>query len=288
MPAQTRRLRFKCGEQSGRPIRHDGGFPGDLSRRRVARVVSPGCAGRFLSGGEGLLHLRRPAGRWRKSRRSRRPCRRSSLRRRRQTWTNLTRHSRLAYRGGQFHLLGLGDSIANDTMRSGRDLRNFRRLFRRRGSERRLTSVAGEAAGGITARRDESTKTCYRFKPDLVFIGGISQGKDPEPTSRCHRPDPARFARVRVCPGDGSSELLPPRTPVAMAKAQHSGDIGLRSDASSNRRRTEVRLPRSDHAVDGGDRFGVHPHRFYRDRVHANEYGEQIISEILIDRWTAR
>jgi hypothetical protein len=27
---------------------------------------------------------------------------------------------------------------------------------------------------------------------------------------------------------------------------------------------------------------GVHPHRFYRDRVHANEYGEQILSLILM------
>ena len=31
---------------------------------------------------------------------------------------------------------------------------------------------------------------------------------------------------------------------------------------------------------------GVHPHRFYRDVVHANEFGEQILSKILIDYWT--
>ena len=28
---------------------------------------------------------------------------------------------------------------------------------------------------------------------------------------------------------------------------------------------------------------GVHPHRFYRDPVHANEYGEQILSRILME-----
>jgi hypothetical protein len=26
----------------------------------------------------------------------------------------------------------------------------------------------------------------------------------------------------------------------------------------------------------------VHPHIFYRDRVHANEFGEQILSQILM------
>jgi hypothetical protein len=27
---------------------------------------------------------------------------------------------------------------------------------------------------------------------------------------------------------------------------------------------------------------GVHPHTFYRDRVHANEFGEQILPKILM------
>jgi len=30
----------------------------------------------------------------------------------------------------------------------------------------------------------------------------------------------------------------------------------------------------------------LHPHLFYRDRVHANEFGEQILSKILIEWWT--
>ena len=29
----------------------------------------------------------------------------------------------------------------------------------------------------------------------------------------------------------------------------------------------------------------VHPHRFYRDAVHANEYGEQVLSKILMAFW---
>jgi hypothetical protein len=32
---------------------------------------------------------------------------------------------------------------------------------------------------------------------------------------------------------------------------------------------------------------GLHPHRFYRDAVHANEFGEQILSQILMAFWTA-
>jgi alpha-L-fucosidase len=31
----------------------------------------------------------------------------------------------------------------------------------------------------------------------------------------------------------------------------------------------------------------VHPHRFYRDAVHANEFGEQILAKILMAFWTA-
>jgi len=31
---------------------------------------------------------------------------------------------------------------------------------------------------------------------------------------------------------------------------------------------------------------GVHPHQFYRDEVHANEYGEQRLSKILMAFWS--
>jgi hypothetical protein len=31
------------------------------------------------------------------------------------------------------------------------------------------------------------------------------------------------------------------------------------------------------------DASKVHPHLFYRDVVHANEYGEQILSKILLE-----
>jgi hypothetical protein len=34
--------------------------------------------------------------------------------------------------------------------------------------------------------------------------------------------------------------------------------------------------------------MGVHPHRFYRDRVHANAFGEQILSKILMAFLTSR
>jgi hypothetical protein len=32
---------------------------------------------------------------------------------------------------------------------------------------------------------------------------------------------------------------------------------------------------------------GLHPHRFYRDRVHANTYGEQILGKILMAFFTS-
>jgi hypothetical protein len=31
---------------------------------------------------------------------------------------------------------------------------------------------------------------------------------------------------------------------------------------------------------------GLHPHLFYRDRVHANAFGEQILAKILMSWWT--
>ena len=30
----------------------------------------------------------------------------------------------------------------------------------------------------------------------------------------------------------------------------------------------------------------LHPHVFYRDRVHANEFGEQVLAKILMAFWT--
>ena len=31
----------------------------------------------------------------------------------------------------------------------------------------------------------------------------------------------------------------------------------------------------------------LHPHLFYRDVVHANEFGEQILAKIMMAFWTA-
>lgn len=78
-----------------------------------------------------------------------------------------------------------------------------------------------------------------------------------------------------------------PRSETAMASAQHSGtsDYGaaLRKLAEEHRcAYLDMTTPWMQYIRSSG----LHPHTFYRDRVHANEPGEQILAKILI-AWLA-
>jgi hypothetical protein len=74
-----------------------------------------------------------------------------------------------------------------------------------------------------------------------------------------------------------------PREPEELAKAPYSGagEYGARLEELAAQEQCaylDMTTPWAQYMRSAG----VHPHRFYRDRVHANGYGEQILSKILM------
>ena len=77
-----------------------------------------------------------------------------------------------------------------------------------------------------------------------------------------------------------------PRDPIALAAAAHSGTgaygKALKSLAAEQRcAYLDMTTPWAEYIRSAG----VHPHLFYRDVVHANEQGEQILTKILMAFW---
>lgn len=88
-------------------------------------------------------------------------------------WTHLRRTRRLLTEGGDLRLLALGDSIVNDTMRSGW----VAKLQEAYPKARIQATVYVRGGGGCQHYREEDrvAKNIIPQKPDLVLIGGISQ-----------------------------------------------------------------------------------------------------------------
>lgn len=123
-------------------------------------------------------------------------------------------------------------------------------------------------------------------KPDLVFIGGISQ-KDIESIRAVIHQLRDGLPEVETLVATGAFGTTDPRTPEALARAPHSGTSAygrsLRKLAAEERcAYPDLTTPWAQYIRSAQ----VHPHRFYRDAVHANEFGEQILSKILLAFWT--
>lgn len=92
------------------------------------------------------------------------------------TWQGLARTRRALAAGGSLHIVGLGDSIINDTMRSG-----WVALLREAYPKADIrATVYVRGGGGCKHYRHEERipRHLLPLKPDLVIIGGISQGRD--------------------------------------------------------------------------------------------------------------
>ena len=195
-------------------------------------------------------------------------------------WTNLKRTRRLLTEGGQLHLLAMGDSIVNDTMRSA--------WLAKLGEAYPKAEIRGtvyvRGGGGCQHYKEQGrvAKNVLPRKPDLVFIGGISQ-KDIESIREVVRQLRAGLPEVEILLATGTFGTADPRDPVALAKARHSGtgDYGkaLRQLAREEGcAYLDMTAPWAEYLRSAK----IHPHLFYRDRVHANEYGEQVLSKILL------
>lgn len=198
-------------------------------------------------------------------------------------WTYLSRARRLLTDGGDFHLLALGDSIVNDTMRSG-----WLALLQEAYPQARVRgTVYVRGGGGCQHYKLENriTKVVVPLKPDVVYIGGISQA-DIASIREVIGQLRAGLPEVEILLATGTFGRADPRDPVALAAAPYSGTgawgVALRELAAEKRCAClDMTSPWAEYLCS----TGVHPHLFFRDAVHANEFGEQILARIMMAFW---
>jgi lysophospholipase L1-like esterase len=195
-------------------------------------------------------------------------------------WTHLRRTRRILTEGGELRLLALGDSIINDTMRSG-----WVALLQGAYPKARITAtVYVRGGGGCQHYREEDRVAEYIVprKPDLVMIGGISQ-KDIDSIREVIRQLRRELPAVEIILATGAFGTADPRDPETLASAPHSGTGGY--GKSLQALAAEQRCAYLDMTTPWAEYIRsthLHPHRFYRDVVHANEFGEQILAQILM------
>lgn len=199
-------------------------------------------------------------------------------------WTYLKHTKNVLTNGGTLRIFAIGDSIVNDTMRSGW-VAKLKKAYPKADIQA-IVYVRG--GGGCQHYKEENRITKYVIpkKPDLVFIGGISQ-KDIESIREViHQ---LRFAlpEVEILLATGTFGTADPRSPEELAKAHHSGtsEYGQALKKLADEEKCaylDMTTPWAEYICS----TNLHPHIFYRDPVHANEYGEQILSKILMAFWT--
>jgi lysophospholipase L1-like esterase len=91
---------------------------------------------------------------------------------------------------------------------------------------------------------------------------------------------------VEILLGTGAFGTTDPRDAAALAAAPHSGtgEYGRRLRQLAEARQCaflDFTTPWAEYLISSGR----HPHRFYRDVVHANELGEQVLAKIMMQFW---
>ena len=198
-------------------------------------------------------------------------------------WKYLPKTHKTLTEGGNLHLMAVGDSIINDTMRSG-----WTGKLQEAYPKAKITSTVYVRGGGNCGHYKEEgrvEKVIVAAKPDLVYIGGISQ--------RNIKSIRGVIVRIRAALPDveflltpGAFGITDPRDEAALAAAPHSGTgfYGEALEMLAMEQRCayfDLTSPWREYIVSSK----MHPHLFYRDVVHANEYGEQILSKILMAFW---
>ncbi|MCF6311331.1 MAG: SGNH/GDSL hydrolase family protein [Verrucomicrobiales bacterium] len=200
-----------------------------------------------------------------------------------QDWFGLTRTHKVLTEGGNLHIMAVGDSIVNDIMRSGWT----GKLAEAYPKAKIKTTVYVRGGGGCQHYSKEGRVQKYIIprKPDLVYIGGISQRSVDAIREVMHqiRKD---LPQVEFFLTSGVFGTTDPRNADVLAKAQHSGSSDYGKELEKLAREEgaaylDMTTPWAQYIVSSG----LHPHRFYRDAVHANADGEQILSKILMAWW---
>jgi lysophospholipase L1-like esterase len=194
-------------------------------------------------------------------------------------WRRLRRTRAKLMRGGELRILALGDSIVNDTMRSAW----IGRLAEAYPKAAIKAAVYVRGGGGCQHYREERrvARFLVPWKPDLILIGGISQAGI-EPIRDVLRQVHAALPKAEVLLFTGTFGTADPRVAAELAAAPHSGSGAY--GAALKKLADEERCAYLDMTTPWAEYIrssGVHPHLFYRDVVHANEFGEQILALIL-------
>ncbi len=200
-------------------------------------------------------------------------------------WGPLMKTRRLLVEGGELRVLALGDSIINDTMRSGW----IGQLQATYPKARIQAHVYVRGGGGCQHYRLESRVALNVLprKPHLVLIGGISQ-EGVEPIRAVIRQLREGLPEVEILLMSGAFGGLDARDPKALAQGKYSGIgvYGKALEAVAEEERCaylDMTAPWAEYIRSSQK----HPHLFQRDRIHANEYGEQILGKIMMAFWTA-
>jgi lysophospholipase L1-like esterase len=195
-------------------------------------------------------------------------------------WKYLERSRRILADGGDLQLMAIGDSIVNDTMRSAW----VAKLGEAYPQAKIHATVYVRGGGGCQhyKENDRIARQVVPRKPTLVFIGGISQQDIASIRDVIHQLRTA-LPDVEILLATGTFGTADPRVPEELAAARHSGtgEYGraLQQLAAEEKcAYLDMTTPWAEYIRSAK----VHPHLFYRDVVHANEYGEQILGKILL------
>jgi lysophospholipase L1-like esterase len=195
-------------------------------------------------------------------------------------WKHLQQTREKLRNGGELRLMAVGDSIVNDTMRSGW-VAKLQEAYPKAGTK---ATVYVRGGGGCQHYREDQRVDRFIVpkQPDLVLLGGISQ-KDIASIQEVVHQLRAKLPAVEILLFTGAFGTADPRDPRALANAPHSGTgpygLALKQLAEKeNCAFLDLTTPWAQYIVSSGE----HPHRFYRDPVHANEYGEQILGKVMI------
>lgn len=207
-------------------------------------------------------------------------------------WQHLANTRRTLADGGRLTIVALGDSIVNDTMRSGW-IGGLRQRYPR-ATIRCFVCVRGGGGCHFFGQEGRLARYVVPLQPDLVIIGGISRGDRPLPDGTVQRAGigPIRDTIKQLRAARPETEFLlmtgafgsaDPRSEEQLAAASHSATSPEGRDlrawaAEAGCGFLDMTTPWSEYLRSSG----LHPHLFYRDRVHANEHGEQILARILL------
>jgi lysophospholipase L1-like esterase len=187
--------------------------------------------------------------------------------------------------GETVRIVMLGDSIVNDTGNSAYDV-----LLERMYPGARVEVVTSVRGGtGCTYYRLENRVQSYvlDFKPDLLIVGGISHGHDPEAVRSVIRqvraqsdPDILLMTGAVSFPPDYDtmfSELSPRDRTIAIRRVKNYRP-GLERVA---RQEKVAFLDFRAHWDAYEQRVRKHPMWLRRDYVHANARGRQVLARVL-------